>query len=758
MKKILRWMYGLLGLGICAAVAVLLFNMGLIGGFSASLPEIEYVQGLPVGEEIPCGKKTSDEFELIAQDGEVSLYFRAENANFCVETASGERWYAFPPEGADDWARGVFKTEMVSSLIINYIDLENKENVKKNSQAASVKKDTFTVRKIENGFRTDYYFKDGDATIPVEVFLKDGCLEVRILTGEIVEAQKERYILSSVRLLPYFGCAAESDEGYVFVPDGQGALMHVNNGKGNMQEYRAAVYGENASATRMFSAADAYAASLPVFGVKRNDAAFLAVITAGENAAYINAMPAFRDTSYTNVWAEYKLRYTDSYMLDASSNLGQTITLYQDEAIEAAACQQRYYFLEGETADYNGMADCYRSYLLAECGVTEQPADDTVLFVDFAAAVTRKESLLGVPVNRVRQLSSLTDIQTMYEGLCAEVTGGIRLRIGEWSKDAVKDKLDTRFQWAAGNSWTGWNELQSAVTAQGDTVSLTVDPVSYRKGGSGIIPIRDSAMSLSGSPAFQYEFKFGTRMRNGEKRGYLLHPALLETYAAKAMAALDQQDVQSLSPLTLPDTRYGSYSKNRAYPGQTQQAAEAVLAMLAEEYSLVLERPNAFALPYADFVTDVPGDFSRYDVLDETVPFLQMVYSGLTGYAGETVNLSADPDSAVLHAIATGEALHYELITGDAELLIDTDLNTLFSARPELWLPHMKEAAAQVAQAREATENTRLTHFEWLSAGVSVSTFENGAVICVNDTNEAIAWQGQSIPAGTWLAGKEDAE
>ena len=34
MKKILRWMYGLLGLGICAAIVVLLFNLGLIGGFS----------------------------------------------------------------------------------------------------------------------------------------------------------------------------------------------------------------------------------------------------------------------------------------------------------------------------------------------------------------------------------------------------------------------------------------------------------------------------------------------------------------------------------------------------------------------------------------------------------------------------------------------------------------------------------------------------------------------------------------------------
>ena len=234
MKKILRWMYGLLGLGICAAIVVLLFNLGLIGGFSASLPEIEYVQGLPVGEEIPCGKKTSDEFELIAQEGGLSLYFRAEDANFCVETASGERWYAFPPEGADDWARGVFKTEMVSSLIINYIDLENNENVKKNSQAASVKKDTFTVRKIENGFRTDYYFKDGAVTIPVEIFLQDGHLETRILTGDIVEENPERFILSSVRLLPYFGCAAETDEGYVFVPDGPGALMPVNTGKANM--------------------------------------------------------------------------------------------------------------------------------------------------------------------------------------------------------------------------------------------------------------------------------------------------------------------------------------------------------------------------------------------------------------------------------------------------------------------------------------------------------------------------------------------
>lgn len=758
MKKIKRIIYLLLALILCASVLALLFNLGLIGGLSAKLPDIEYAASLPAGEEIPCGKKASEEFTLLAQQGGLKLYLRPSDANFYVETASGECWYANPPEGADDWARGVFKTEMVSSLIINYIDLEENETVKKNSQVTSVNKDTFTLHALENGFRADYYFKDGAVTIPVEVVLKAGYLDVRILTGEIVEENPERYLLSTIRLLPNFGGGGEGDEGYIFVPDGQGALMYFHNGKGNVQEYKAAVYGDNASTTRMFAAAEAYTASLPVFGVKRNDAAFLSVITAGENAAFINAMPNYRDTSYANAWAEYKLRFTDSYMLDAASNLGQTITLYQDEAIEVSACQQRYYFLDGEEADYNGMAACYRDYLMADVGLTEQEPDDTVLFVDLYAAVTRRESVLGVPVNRQRQLSALADVQKMYEELRSETDGGIRLRVNSWSKDAVKAKLDTKLNWAAENSWDGWDDLQSAVNAQGDAVTLSVELVSYEKSGSGIVPIRDSAMSLSGSPAFQYDFLFGTRMRDEEARGYLLHPALLESITEKALAVLEKRDVQSISPLTLANTRYGSYGNNIAYPEQTQQAISAALAVMQESYELVLERPNAFALPWADYVTDVPGSSSQYDVLDATVPFMQMVYGDLLGYAGEAVNLSADPDRAVLHAIATGEALHYELITGDAELLIDTDLNTLFSARPELWRPRMNEAAAQVEQARGATENSRLISFEWVAEDVSVSCFENGAEICVNNGNSPITWNGIEIPAGEWRVGEEEAK
>lgn len=755
MKKVTRILYILLAVVLCVTAVVVLFNLGLIGGMGDELPAIEYAPALSIGDEIVCGKKGADTFELLAQRGELSLYLRPSDGNFYVQTADGECWYANPPEGADDWARGVFKTEMVSSLIIQYIDLEESESVKKNSQANCVKKDTFTLHRLENGFRADYYFKDGAITIPVEVTLEETYLNVRIVTGEIVEENPERYILSSVRLLPNFGGGSVEDTGYVFVPDGQGALMYFQNGKSDAESYKASVYGDNASTTQMFASANRYQATMPVFGVKRNDAVFLAVITSGENTANINAMPSYQNTSYTNVWAEYKLRFTDSYILDATSNRGQTITLYQDQEMEAAACEQRYYFLQGDNATYSGMAEQYRSYLLNEVGMKEQETDDTVLMLDLYSAVVRKENVLGIPVQRQRQLSDLSDVTALYERLYENSAGGIRVRINSWAKDTLKGKLDTSLNWAAGNTWDSWTELQSAMEAHGDEATLSITLSSYEKSGNGIVPIRDSAMALSGSPAFQYVFKLSTNMRDENDRGYLLHPALLTSTTQQVLEVLKDQRVTSVSPTELADTRYGSYGKNSAYPEQTQQAVENVLGSLQEKYHLVMDTPNAFALPYTEYVVNTPANSSQWDVMDETVPFVQMVYGGLVGYAGETVNLSASPEETVLHAIATGEALHYELITGDAELLIDTDLNNLFSARIELWEPKIREAVEQVEAARAVTENSRLVDFTWIGDDVSVSVFENGAVICVNAGKSTIVWQGREVPAGTWQSGEE---
>ncbi|MBE5786756.1 MAG: hypothetical protein E7324_04365 [Clostridiales bacterium] len=739
---------------LCAGLAVLaMFSMGILGGVSEKLPALEAVQPLPVGEEIPFNAK-DEEFRQVAEVNGNKLFMRPSDANFYVETAAGTQWYANPLDARDDsWATRVYKLELASSLIISYYDLEDKQENKKNSETVCVKKKAITMYQLENGFRTDYYFKDGDVTIPVEVTLEDDYLKVRVVTSEIKEESPDECLLSNIRLLPNFGGGGANDEGYVLLPDGQGALMYFNNGEGNSLEYRSSVYGDNKTTTLVFRPSDGYKASLPVYGVKKNDTAFLSIITGGDEYASLNALANQRNSSYCGVYADYKMRYTDRYMLDISSFNAQTITLYQDQGFEMPALEQRYYFLEGDQANLAGMADVYRQYLIQEKGMEEKKNDDTVLFLDYYAGVSRKESTLGVPVLKQKQLSGLTDIQKMYQALREKADGGINLRVQSWSQDALKGQIDTSLSWAAGNNWKDWEALQGAVKSAGDEIALTVEPVKFTDQGNGIIPVRDSAKSLSRSPAFQYTFSVGTRMEDGSaKRGYLLHPALIGNVTEQMTGALEKQQVTALSPLSIPSMIYGSYDTNVSYPMQTVAAIEAALQEMGQKYSLFMDNPNAYALPYADFLVNVPGGSSSFDLLDVTVPFVQMVYGDLVGYAGEAINLQADPQAAMLEAIATGGALNYALVTGDTELLIDTQLNYLYSVRADLWQNPILEALAQVEAARKLTENSRLVGFEWIGDHASVSEFENGAVICVNYGKDAITWEGVEVAPKTWQA------
>ena len=751
-KKILQ---ALLAVFLMATViAVILFASGVFGSVGSSLPMFQMPAGIPAGDII---EERSDEFALLAQKDGLKLYLRSYDGNFFVETASGERWYASPENAADDsYATKVFKLELASSLIVSYYDIEAKQSVKKNTETVCVRKKTMSLYRIENGFRAEYYFKDAGITIPMEVTLGDGYLNVRVVNGEIKEEKPEEYLLTSIRLLPNFGCGSENDEGYAFVPDGSGALMYFGNGKGNLDPYKASVYGDNLSSSLVFRPTDSRSVSMPVFGLKVNNGAMLAVITCGDTNASVCAEANFYNSSCACAYAEYKLRFTDNYIMDSSALHAQTIPLLQDAAIEFPACEQRYYFLSGEDADYAGMADIYRDYLIRECGVEKQ-AEGPLLFMDYYASVKRTESVLGIPMDVRRSLSRLDEILETYEDIRQETNGKIGLRILSWSDDSLNGKNETMPDWVTGNSWKNWEKLAAAASENGDMAILANDIVRFSARGNGIVPTRDGAKALSHSPAFQYAFSLATRMEDkNRERVYLLHPALLRKSAQKLNDCLRTHEVPYLSPLTLASAHYGSYDEdNSAFAYQTMLAVTDALKMLGEEHRLVLEEPNAYALRYADCIMNVPSGSSGYTVMDETVPFVQMVYGGLVTYCGREINLSSDNRRAVLDAISTGSSLHYGLITGDAELLLETELSFLFSPSCDVWKEEITASANELYEARTETAFSRLVGFERLNGDVTVSHFENGCSICVNFGSVPYDWNGTAVAPLNWATGEE---
>jgi hypothetical protein len=164
---------------------------------------------------------------------------------------------------------------------------------------------------------------DADENVWFEVPLTyqlDGENLVVTMDPEEVSYNTNGYYLVKIELLPYFG-ASMKDDGYLFVPDGSGALIYFNNGKINENSYTASVYGQDE--TMLYTAwnesqVDAEnTVRMPVFGIREEDRALFAVIEEGDGYATINAGISGKTSSYNNVYASFSyLQYGETSLDD----------------------------------------------------------------------------------------------------------------------------------------------------------------------------------------------------------------------------------------------------------------------------------------------------------------------------------------------------------------------------------------------------------------------------------------------------------
>ena len=116
----------------------------------------------------------------------------------------------------------------------------------------------------------------------------------------------------------------------------------------------------------------------------------------------------------------------------------------------------------------------------------------------------------------------------------------------------------------------------------------------------------------------------------------------------------------SIKRLALDDLKY----VNSSFEGKAEQVidrqqgaalAEAELARLKDGgFELLADGGNAFVLPYVRGVVNIPTGSSNHEILDETVPFYQLVLQGCVDYAGEPLNLAADYRLELLQTIVFG--------------------------------------------------------------------------------------------------------
>ena len=682
------------------------------------------------------------------KDG-LSLWADRETGWFAVEnTDTGKLWHSVPQNSeADDRTAGSMRTDLQSQLVIQYIYKEDELSAftakSANSQTDCVAAQTVRTEEISDGLRVVYDFADLGVTVPVDYALKNGGLEASVVWDRLDVS--DDVVLLSLSLLPAFGANDGGESGYLFIPDGCGALVEFNN-EIPSAAYESLIYGIDRSEQLKMEKTQTETVRLPVFGIRSGADALCGILTEGDASASIVAYNRNASCGYDAVGTRRILRTLAKkaiYEKDPANrkDIGRVAVADVSDGYTV-----RYYFLSGGQADYTGMAAVYREYLLTEGGVRQQRIQPS-LQLDLYGATDKQASFLGIPYTKTQKLTTFGQAQEILAALEQAGVSQVAVRYKGWSGTGLTNRRRmtkaTPLRLLGGKK--GLTQLEAYMQEQALSLCLDMDFLPYQKGAD-----RLAVVTPFGIITKQYTWLRSVYSADSRMNSYRL---LSLSHAGDTVAGLlktcPDTVWQQVSFGSLGDWLYTNHAAQDTV--ERQQAAAAVSTALKQAtdagYSLTVQGGNAFALSGASRLTDVPISSGNADMFTQDVPFFQIALHGVLPMAGESLTLAAEPTDSFLRTVETGIELHYGGMYVPAETLSGTEQQSLYRACYTQWLPEAAQQYQRYMPLLQRIADQTIIRHETVQTGVVLTEYENGVRVLVNYTDAAVSYGGESIPA-----------
>lgn len=702
--------------------------------------------------------------------GEEGFNKVAENANLelaadfttgeirITEKASGMQWFSNPQDRSEDNIAPV-KSKLNAQIHVKFMNLEKGVNVEFDNYTGSIKKGRMTHELVENGIKFIFGFPTANVYIPVQYTLCEDGFKAEIVTGEITGVGYNPFLVETIDVLPYFGAGGLEDEGYLFVPDGSGALMQFNNNKQNYMSYSAPVYGKNLAMDIKKQETVRERVTLPVFGSKVNDHAFLGVITSGEAISTISAAVSKKDSSYNHVYASATLR--EYGLLQSGSSHGHLAQLeshtidYSKNLMDGANYTIRYFFLDGEDANYTGMSKCYRNYLQQNGLLKDSElADKKYMVLDLVGAVSIKKYVMGVKKPVVTAMTTYNEVCEIVKELKAQGVENIIVNyIGAMDSGLNNEMFNKVAVESVLGSKKEFKKMVSYLEQEGVLLFLETNPVDLYENGNGYSENDDSVKTFFNKYAFQYKYDLDTNAFIESSRWHLLRPQLAADLVSSFADSLSDWNVGQISLSRLGEVVYADYVQGNNYLSRTAAMKiwdQALKAADEKTKYLLVHSGNSYCSPYVDVITDVSDSYSSFDMEDQSIPFYQMVFQGNTLVTSVGINTTVDYEYAFLKALETGCSLKYNLIYGDVSQLVGTDYNTMVSYSYDYWKNVAIEEYLEMQKAVSRIAGEDVVWHEQVAEDVTRTVYASAEVI-VNYGDEAFTYNGHKIAARDYL-------
>lgn len=707
----------------------------------------------------------------IAKSDSLTLYFNEETLFYAVKNnKSGYIWWSTPYDyESDPVANSLMKNMMASTVSYLPLDTENNTlvSISSYSYETCVKKKKFKMNYIDNGVKITFSFGNHNFSIPVSIVLDNDRLCIRVHTDEIIEVSEyeddKLYRLITLNLAQAFGAARganekygiAADEGYIFVPDGSGAVINFNNGKTSTQAYQSKVYGEDMAVSKLKAPNKTEQTYFPVLGMVKNvdghNEGMLAIVTEGDAYASVNATVSRQAaTNYNSAWFSFEFRATDTYTMGTKTPL----TVFQSGDVRLDGIEVSYYFLSDDSLGIADLADTYRNYLINEKGLTKQNTDDSnALSVTTVGGTITKKSVLGFPVDTQTVATSYGNAQEILSNLKDLGVDNIRLIFNDFTDTAIRGRVTTGAAYSGKlGGKSAFNELYEYVKSSGGTIYPGVNFMEYTSSGSGYSFTLNSSKRVTNAYATQTDFDlaFGNPDTDVRPTWTILSPYYWPDVFRKITESFTSEGIDTITLQQATETLYSDFSRYND-DGKAHFVRNDSIKILTDGYqrikdsgiSILAQECNAYALPYVSAITNVPLFSSNYDLFDYDVPFYQTVIHGYIPYSSKPVNASSNANELRLLSMMTGSGINYMLMYNSPNEFTDTKYDKYFYSKYEGWLEFAAKDYKMYSELVGGLSGETIVDYTHETDYVYSVEYSNGTVIKVDVDKETITVNGQ---------------
>lgn len=694
---------------------------------------------------------TMDDYKKVAESDTYNMYFYEPRLSIILENKeTGAILESTLSDEKDDGTSNATWNAYMKSGIVIYAIIGTTNTYQVDLVSC---KNTMDVTYLDNGFSAKIYFEEYEFGLTVEVTLEGDEVVVKVPDDSIVENKEGTYI-SNISLFPFLGYSyLDEKEGYMLVPDGNGALIYLDNKEGRYTTgFSQMIYGSDKGFTesdtetylwdKYDTVIDTNQVIAPVFGLAHteDELGYLAIVEEGEKRASVEAHPNGVMVNYNRCFAKFMVR--DIYIQPLNQSNSGTVTNVEADRTHTDL-QVRYCLLSGEEADYSGMAVGYREYLL-ENGAME--AKDTAYNtrVDFLGT-DREEFLMGT---KAVVMTTTDNISEMYGEL----------------QDAGVDSLLTVYKgWQKGGLYNVPINKYKADSKIGGTSALTELIQDSAEQNYNIYLYNDALEINSSTNATTFNAVKKVNKRTLEEKSYeqvyrlfyYLMPGKTEETLQKFAESYTKKGVNNLAVSGISNTLFSYSSKGSFYTRyDTAEDYANVLAAVDENTNLILEQPFAYLWKNTDAFLDMPLGSSDYMYVDEEVPFLSMVLKGSLPMYSDYVNFEANKTEFFLQMVEAGVYPSFYLTYENSSALIYTNSSDLYSTEYTTYKDTIIDYDTKLREVAALVEGAYIVDHEKMDNGVTKVTYDNGVAVYVNYSQSKATVDGYEVEAMSYKVGE----